>query len=61
MSEPSKLQQQTIDFTSAWDEHKRTFDRLRDLMMDDEQRKEALDEYLKAARAFETARAALSK
>lgn len=51
--EPSKLQDQTTAFTSAWDERKRTFDRLRDLRLTDEARETAIAEYKAAAKTYD--------
>lgn len=55
----STLQQQTVDLTSAWDERRRLFDRLRDLRLTDKRRKELLTEYKAAASHFDSLRDAI--
>lgn len=60
MPELSKLAQKTNDLTSAYDERKRTFDKLRDLNLTDEQRTAAIDDYIAAAKHFDDLRAKFS-
>lgn len=59
--ETSKLQQQTIDMTGAYDERKRTFDVLRNLSLDDEKRAAAVEAYKRANAEFERQKSALLK
>jgi hypothetical protein len=59
--EPSKLQEQTTAFTAAWDERKRTFDRLRDLRLTDEARTEAIADYKAALKTFDEQRAKITR
>lgn len=61
MAELSKLAQATIELTGAWDERKRTFDRLRDLKLSDEDRQKALADYTEASAHFEKLRSAVVK
>jgi hypothetical protein len=61
MPELSKLTQQTVDLTSAYDDRKRLFDRLRDLKMNDEARAEALKLYETAAKHFDKLRSTIVK
>lgn len=61
MAEMTKLGEATRDFVAAYDERTRTFNVLRSLTLDDEARKEAVENYKAANRAFEAAKAALLK
>ena len=55
-SDEFTLRPSTIELTSAWDERKRTFDRLRLLTLNDNDRKQALTEYKTAVEVFAKAR-----
>lgn len=57
----SKAARQHVEMASAWDERKRTFDRLRDLRLTDEDRTAALEEYRAASKLFDDARATTLK
>jgi hypothetical protein len=59
--ELSNLAHVTNDFTAAWDERKRLFERLRDLRLNDDDRKAAIADYKKACKHFDELRAALLK
>ena len=59
--QPNKLSELTAEVTAAYDERKRTFDALRDPMLDETQRQVAIDAYKKANRTFEAAKNALLK
>lgn len=61
MADLSKLAQRTVELTSAWDERKRLFDRLRDLKMDDDARATAIKDYAAAAKHFEDLRSSFTK
>jgi hypothetical protein len=61
MPELSKLAEKTVNTTSAWDERKRLFDRLRDLTLNDEDRKKAIEAYKVADREFTAAKTDLLK
>lgn len=61
MPELTKLGALTNDYTGAYDERTRTFNDLRNLSTDDERRAEQITAYQEAAKAFETARAAILK
>lgn len=57
----SKLQQQAVDLTSAWDERQRLFNELRNLNHDDERRQQNLTDYLAASRHLDEVRKGLEK
>lgn len=59
--QPNKFSELTSELTAAYDERKRTFDALRDPMLDEMQRQVAIDAYKKANRTFEAAKNALLK
>ena len=61
MAELSKLQQQTTDFTAAYDDRTRLFNRLRDPLLTDEEREKTLKEYAAAAKQFDELRKAIVK
>lgn len=56
MADLTQLAQSHIDLTSAYDERKRLFDKLRNLYLDDDARQEAVAEYAVAAERFDTLR-----
>jgi len=59
--ELSNLTHVTNDFTAAWDERKRLFEKLRSLTMNDEDRKATIAEYKAASKKFDELRTALLK
>lgn len=61
MPELSDHAKNHVDLVGAYDERKRLFDRLRDLNLNDEDRKTAEADYLKAAANFDTLRSNVGK
>lgn len=59
--EPTKLAKQINDLTSAYDERKRLFDKLRNLNLDDDAITAIVKEYGQAAKEFDNQRANLIK
>ena len=59
MADLTQLAQSHIDLTSAYDERQRLFNALRNLELDDAQRREAANQYAAAAKHFENMRFSL--
>lgn len=61
MPKLSKLQEQTVNLTAAYDERKRLFDKLPDLRLTDVDRATAIADNKAAAVEFDKLRAAITK
>lgn len=59
MADLTQLAQSHIDLTSAYDERKRLFDKLRNLNLDEGERLEVAKEYVAAADLFDTLRSGI--